>query len=204
MSNNDSNNSRRSGIGFFGILQIAFIILKVINKIDWSWWLVFIPTYIKLGITAAIIGTMFGIFKFEQNKHLRMINKAKRLAKKKEKSYYKENSDKENKIVVEKYKNDTLPVQSMVLDGASEQDIIQLKSSKEYKEEEAKKNNHDSEIMDIVDYINMNVSLSNTERKKLLLKFKKAYVSNKPTLAPIKYAENITDSKYKEKKLGTR
>ena len=50
----------------------------------------------------------------------------------------------------------------------------------------------------------MNASMSDNERKKLLLKLKKAYISNKPTLAPIKYAENIADSQHKEKKLGTR
>lgn len=207
MSNNNSNNSGKSGIGFFGVLQVAFIVLKIIGMIDWPWGLVFIPIYIELGLTAIVIGGAFGVLKFIENKDLRMIKKAKRMAKKKSKTYYKGNSNKENKTVLEKYKNDTLPVQSMVLEGASEQDIIQLKSSKEYKEykeQEANKNNYDSEIIDIVDYINMNVSMSNNERKKLLLKFKRAYISNKTTLAPIKYAENVADSYYKEKKLGTR
>ena len=204
MRNNNSNNSGKSGIGFFGVLQVAFIVLKIIGMIDWPWGLVFIPIYIELGLTVAIIGGTIGVLKFIQNKDLRMIKKAKRIAKKKSKTYYKGNSNKENKAVLEKYKNDTLPVQSMILEGAPEQDIIQLKSSKEYKEQESNKNNYDSEIMDIVDYINMNVSMSNNERKKLLLKFKRAYISNKTTLAPIKYAENVADSYYKEKKLGTR
>lgn len=172
--------------------------------IDWPWGLVFIPIYINLGLTAIIIGGTIGVLNFVQNKELRMIKKAKRIAKKKSKTYYKGNSSKENKVVLEKYKNDTFPVQSMVLEGASKQDIIQLKLSEEYKEQETNKNNCDSEIKDIVDYINMNVSMPNNERKKLLLKFKKAYISNKTTLAPIKYAESVADSHYKEKKLGTR
>ena len=35
-------------IGFFGLLQIVFIALKVSDYIDWSWWLVFVPFYIWL------------------------------------------------------------------------------------------------------------------------------------------------------------
>ena len=34
-----------SGIGFWGLLQIAFIVLKLIGKIDWSWWWVLAPTW---------------------------------------------------------------------------------------------------------------------------------------------------------------
>ena len=48
--NNESSNVSSSGIGFFGLLQIAFIVLKVTNLINWSWWMVFIPTFISVGI----------------------------------------------------------------------------------------------------------------------------------------------------------
>lgn len=34
------------GLGFFGLLQILFIGLKLTNYITWSWWTVFIPAYI--------------------------------------------------------------------------------------------------------------------------------------------------------------
>ena len=34
-----------SGIGFWGLLQIAFIVLKLIGKIEWSWWWVLAPTW---------------------------------------------------------------------------------------------------------------------------------------------------------------
>lgn len=37
-------------IGFFGLLQIAFIVLKLTDYIDWSWALVFVPFYIWLGL----------------------------------------------------------------------------------------------------------------------------------------------------------
>jgi len=35
-------------IGFFGLLQLIFITLKLIDKIDWSWWLVLAPTWLPL------------------------------------------------------------------------------------------------------------------------------------------------------------
>lgn len=44
------NVSGSGGIGFFGLLQIVFIALKVTNAIDWSWWAVFIPTFAGLGL----------------------------------------------------------------------------------------------------------------------------------------------------------
>ena len=35
-------------IGFIGLLQIVFIVLKVIDKVDWSWWLVLTPFWLWL------------------------------------------------------------------------------------------------------------------------------------------------------------
>lgn len=36
-------------MGFLDILTIVFIILKLINVITWSWWLVLLPGIIELG-----------------------------------------------------------------------------------------------------------------------------------------------------------
>lgn len=44
-----------NGIGFFGLLQVVFIALKVAKVINWSWWLVFLPTWIDLGICLIVI-----------------------------------------------------------------------------------------------------------------------------------------------------
>lgn len=33
------------GIGFIGLLQIAFIVLRLCKVIEWSWWLVFAPIW---------------------------------------------------------------------------------------------------------------------------------------------------------------
>lgn len=43
------------GIGFADLLTIVFIVLKLIRKIDWSWWLVLLPTLIEIGIIALML-----------------------------------------------------------------------------------------------------------------------------------------------------
>lgn len=40
--------SKQSGIGFFGLLTIAFIVLKLIGIISWSWVLVLSPLWISI------------------------------------------------------------------------------------------------------------------------------------------------------------
>jgi hypothetical protein len=44
-----------SGVGFFGLLTIAFIILKLTNVIHWSWWWVTCPLWGSLAVSLAII-----------------------------------------------------------------------------------------------------------------------------------------------------
>lgn len=43
-----------SGIGFFGLLTIAFIVLKLTNYINWSWWWVLAPLWGPLAAVLAI------------------------------------------------------------------------------------------------------------------------------------------------------
>lgn len=43
------------GIGFVGLLQLAFIILKLCNVITWSWGLVLLPLFISAGIVVLIL-----------------------------------------------------------------------------------------------------------------------------------------------------
>lgn len=40
-----SNNSSSGGIGFFGLLGIVFIVLKLMGIISWAWWLVLLPIW---------------------------------------------------------------------------------------------------------------------------------------------------------------
>jgi len=49
--NNKNTSSSSGGLGIGGVLQIIFIVLKLLNLIEWSWWTVFLPTFISLGIT---------------------------------------------------------------------------------------------------------------------------------------------------------
>ena len=57
MSGYRSNSS--GGVGFMGLLTIVFITLKLIGKIDWSWWWVLSPIWITCSVTALIVLTVF-------------------------------------------------------------------------------------------------------------------------------------------------
>ena len=45
-----------SGIGFGSLLFIAFLVLKLCNVIDWSWWWVTSPLWIPPALIIGIIG----------------------------------------------------------------------------------------------------------------------------------------------------
>jgi hypothetical protein len=51
-----SSSSSSSGIGFAGLLTIAFIVLKLTNVIDWSWWWVLSPMWIGAALILGIMG----------------------------------------------------------------------------------------------------------------------------------------------------
>jgi len=53
MSNN-SNNSN-GGIGFTGLLTVAFVVLKLCGVIAWSWWWVLSPIWITILLIIAIV-----------------------------------------------------------------------------------------------------------------------------------------------------
>ena len=52
---NDKSTSGGGGIGFAGLLTIAFIVLKLLGKITWSWWWVLSPLWIGAAIALVII-----------------------------------------------------------------------------------------------------------------------------------------------------
>ena len=47
--------SRSGGTGFFGVLTIVFIVLKLVGTIDWSWTLVLSPLWIPLAVAGIVI-----------------------------------------------------------------------------------------------------------------------------------------------------
>lgn len=65
MANNNSS-TQSGGIGFFGLLAIVFITLKLTGYITWSWWwvlaplwgpaAVFLVIFLIIVLIAAIIG----------------------------------------------------------------------------------------------------------------------------------------------------
>ncbi len=50
------SSSAGGGIGFFGLLTIVFITLKLLGKIDWSWWWVLSPVWIPIALILVGIG----------------------------------------------------------------------------------------------------------------------------------------------------
>ena len=53
----DNKTTTSGGIGFVGMLQVALIVLKLLGKIDWSWWWVWSPSWISaiLGVLVFIV-----------------------------------------------------------------------------------------------------------------------------------------------------
>ena len=49
------NSTSNGGVGLAGLLTCIFVTLKLIDKIDWSWWWVLSPLWISAGITISIL-----------------------------------------------------------------------------------------------------------------------------------------------------
>jgi drug/metabolite transporter (DMT)-like permease len=45
MASNGNSSSSSSGISFSGLLFIVFLVLKLTNIIDWSWWWITAPLW---------------------------------------------------------------------------------------------------------------------------------------------------------------
>lgn len=46
--------SKFIGLGFFDVLGIVFIVLKLMNIITWSWWWVLAPIWIQIAVVGVI------------------------------------------------------------------------------------------------------------------------------------------------------
>jgi len=55
MANNNSTTTNSGGSGFFGLLTIVFITLKLTNYIAWSWWWVLAPLWMPLAVALVIL-----------------------------------------------------------------------------------------------------------------------------------------------------
>jgi len=54
----EGNSSSSGGIGFFGLLTIVFITLKLTGDITWSWAWVLAPAWIGLILLLLLFGTL--------------------------------------------------------------------------------------------------------------------------------------------------
>lgn len=51
--------SKFIGLGFFDVLGIVFIVLKLMNIITWSWWWVLAPIWMPFAIIIVVVGICF-------------------------------------------------------------------------------------------------------------------------------------------------
>lgn len=71
----DRNSSTGGGLGFSTILFLIFLVLKLCNVIDWSWWWVTSPLWIGLGISILLF---IGLYIYYSIEEARMSSKPKR------------------------------------------------------------------------------------------------------------------------------
>lgn len=60
----NEKSSASGGIGVLGLLGVAFVVLKLCNVIDWSWWYVTLPFWGPLALAIGlclVLGLFFGI-----------------------------------------------------------------------------------------------------------------------------------------------
>ena len=60
-------NSGSTGLGLTSVLTIIFVVLKLVGVIDWSWWWVFSPTLIDLGLTIIVL-IIYAAYVVHENK----------------------------------------------------------------------------------------------------------------------------------------
>lgn len=51
----EEKTSNSGGIGFVGLLTVAFIVLKLCGIISWSWWWVLSPLWISATVVFSVI-----------------------------------------------------------------------------------------------------------------------------------------------------
>jgi hypothetical protein len=57
----DNTTVHAGGIGFFGLLTIVFITLKLTDYIDWSWWWVLSPLIFSVALGLSIFFFVLGL-----------------------------------------------------------------------------------------------------------------------------------------------
>jgi len=60
--------NRSSGIGVFGLLGVVFVVLKLTNYIDWSWWYVTLPFWGGIALAIFILIITFLVYLFKRKR----------------------------------------------------------------------------------------------------------------------------------------
>lgn len=63
MDNDDRRSVSVSGIGFFDVLLLVNIVLKLTGVINWSWWIVLWPLWVSIIMIILIIFIVWYIVK---------------------------------------------------------------------------------------------------------------------------------------------
>lgn len=51
----NNSSAKSGGVSVLGVIQIVFIILKLVGVISWTWWVVLIPLWITIGLTLFLV-----------------------------------------------------------------------------------------------------------------------------------------------------
>lgn len=52
------SNSTRGGVSLFGLLGVAFIVLRLVGVIDWPWWAVLAPLWAPIAAAVVILAAL--------------------------------------------------------------------------------------------------------------------------------------------------
>lgn len=61
------NKTASNGVGFFGLLTLVFIVLKLIGVINWAWWVVLAPAWgiFALFLLIVLIGAIIAWYRYK-------------------------------------------------------------------------------------------------------------------------------------------
>lgn len=65
----ERTSSSSGGIGFWGVLQVVFIVLRLCGLIEWSWWWVWAPTWATSAVGLVIL-FIYALYRVRKNRKL--------------------------------------------------------------------------------------------------------------------------------------
>ena len=52
---NKNGTVAKGGVGFVGLLQLVFIVLKLFKVLEWNWAVVLLPLFISVGLISIVV-----------------------------------------------------------------------------------------------------------------------------------------------------